>query len=201
MTSTDSLSSFPRKPGNATWLFLREWARDPLRVAALAPSSTGLARLITCEIGPGQAPVIELGPGTGVFTRALIDNGIAEDRIAMVELGRRFATELAQAFPRAKVHNMSAEHLRDVEMFGLGRAGAVVSGLGLLSMPNNVVRAIVAGVVHHLRPGAHFYQFTYSVRCPVPRDVLTEFDLQAQRIGTVRRNLPPASVYRITRTG
>lgn len=179
--------------------FLREWISDPLRVAAITPSSQGLARLITSEIDTSAAPVIELGPGTGVFTRALIANGINEKDIALVELGERFATELKGSFPSARVIHASAEVLSQRAVFGEQRAGAIVSGLGLLAMPKPIVERILKGALDNLRQEGGIYQFTYGWRCPVPNALLSKFNLKAARLGTVCANLPPASVYKLTR--
>ncbi|MES0885340.1 class I SAM-dependent methyltransferase [Roseibium sp. SCP14] len=179
--------------------FLREWISDPLRVAAITPSSQRLARLITSEIDANAAPVIELGPGTGVFTRALIANGIDERDLALVELGARFATELKRSFPSARVLHASAEILSQRTLFGEQGAGAIVSGLGLLSMPKHIVEQILKGALDNLRPEGGIYQFTYGWRCPVPDALLSKFNLKAARLGTVCANLPPASVYKLTR--
>src|SRR5262245_60027678 len=83
--------------------FLRAWARDPLSIAAVAPSSPALARLITAEIKPDMAPVIELGPGTGVFTKALLARGLQQEDLVLIENEADFASLLANRFPQAKV--------------------------------------------------------------------------------------------------
>ncbi len=181
--------------------FLRAWMLDPLRVAAVAPSSSSLARLITSEVGPQTGPVIELGPGTGVFTRALLERGIAERDLALVEFGSDFARRLALRHPQARVLWMDAARLRRLPtLFGEGRpAGAVVSGLPLLSMSLRQQYSILAGCLAHLRPGGAIYQFTYGPRCPIRPDVMERLGLVPVRVGTTARNLPPATVYRIAR--
>ncbi|TIV94667.1 MAG: phospholipid methyltransferase, partial [Mesorhizobium sp.] len=70
-----------------TLQFFRAWLSEPLRVAAVTPSGRALAALIVSEISPATGPVLELGPGTGVFTRALLGRGIAEENLALIELG------------------------------------------------------------------------------------------------------------------
>ncbi|HYF53350.1 MAG TPA: hypothetical protein VEA41_03745, partial [Salinarimonas sp.] len=65
--------------------FLKAWLRQPLQVAAVAPSSRALAGLMTRGIGPCTGPVVELGPGTGSFTRALLERGVAEADLVLVE--------------------------------------------------------------------------------------------------------------------
>ncbi|QDL93228.1 SAM-dependent methyltransferase [Paroceanicella profunda] len=182
-----------------TLRFLRSWRAAPLRVAAIAPSGGALAALITSEIGMHHAPVLELGPGTGVFTKALIARGLDPEALTLIELDAGFASLLRARFPQVQVLEMSAERLRVQQLFGGRKAGAAVSGLGLLSMPPRTVMAILTGTFRHLRPGAALYQFTYGPRCPVPRPMLDRLGLDAKRIGGTFRNLPPASVYRISR--
>src|SRR5215472_17349379 len=82
-------------------VFARAWAAHPQRVGAIAPSSRRLARLITSEISPDSAPVLELGPGTGVFTRALLGRGLREDQLILVECDPRFARLLERDYPDA----------------------------------------------------------------------------------------------------
>ena len=77
--------------------------------------------------------------------------------------------------------------------------GAVVSGLPLLNFPEKKVSAILAAAFGNLREGAAFYQFTYGMQCPIPRALLDRLGLQANCMGRVLLNVPPASVYRITR--
>jgi phospholipid N-methyltransferase len=163
------------------------------------PSSSVLADAITAEISPATAPVIELGPGTGVFTQALLARGIPEESLALVEYGSDFARVLQFRFPRARTLWMDAARLKDVELFGGARAGAVVSGLPLLSMSPKKVIAILEASFGHLRPEGAFYQFTYGYRCPVPRALLDRLGLKATRLGWTLANVPPAAVYRIRR--
>lgn len=179
--------------------FLLEWLNAPLQVAAVRPSSDQLARLITREIGPHTGPVIELGPGNGVFTDALLARGVKERDLALVEKGARFAGLLARRYPDARLYPGDAAILRRALPFGPFGAGAIVSGLPLLSMPARTIYAILSGALRNLAPGGAIHQFTYGYRPPVPPSVLARLDLRAERTGTVLRNLPPASVYRITR--
>ncbi|CCV15322.1 methyltransferase domain-containing protein [Mesorhizobium sp. STM 4661] len=178
--------------------FFRAWMSNPLRVASIVPSGQALAEGITREIGFDQAPVIELGPGTGVFTRQLMENGVPEDRLVLIEYGANFATLLRNRFPKSTVLQADAAAALS-QQFKVGKAGAVVSGLPILSMPTRQAFAILDGAFRNLRPGGAFYQFTYSLRCPVSRYVLDQLDLKAQRISWVLANVPPAQIYRFTK--
>ncbi|MFD1911112.1 class I SAM-dependent methyltransferase [Halodurantibacterium flavum] len=199
MTHTCSTSTAEVSDGPDYRLFLRTWAAQPLRVAAIAPSGAALARLITREIDPQDAPVLELGPGTGVFTRALIERGLDPADLTLVEFGAEFAALLRARFPEARVLHADAARIMPGALFPDATAGAAISGLGLLSMRPRTVFAILSNAFACLRPGANLYQFTYGPRCPVPRPILDRLGLKAIRIGGTFRNLPPASVYRISR--
>ena len=92
--------------------FLRAWAADPGGVGAVAPSGPALAKLIAREITSRSAPVIELGPGTGVFTDALLARGVREEDLTLIESHTGFARLLEARFPEARVIEMDAVRLR-----------------------------------------------------------------------------------------
>ena len=190
-------------PLDDTLYFLRAWLRDPRSVGALAPSGPALARLMTAHVDHAHGPVIELGPGTGVFTRALLERGLPGHRLVLVETDAMLAATLAQRHPHARVLRMDAARLgRSPPLFGDERASAVVSGLPLRSLPADKVAAIVEGVFdRQLQPGGALYQFTYGLRCPVPRALRQRLGLHAERVGGAWLNLPPAWVWRIQRKG
>lgn len=191
-----------RKDGMpSSWEFFRLWLKDPMRVAAIAPSGPHLAQAMTAAIAPASAPVIELGPGTGVFTRALLARGVPENRIALVELADEFADALARLFPAATLVRSDASRLGSLQFFGGELAGAVVSGLPLLAMPPDRIRRVLEAAFARMRPGGAFFQFTYGFRCPVPMRLLTRLGLKATRVAVALRNIPPAAVYRIERVG
>lgn len=181
-----------------TFSFFLAWMSAPLRVASVTPSSSALADLITSEISSSTGPVLEFGPGTGVFSRALLRRGVVESDLTLVELGPKFARLLRQRHPDARVLEIDAASLGSIPLYEQPIVGAAVSGLPLLSMPAPKVTAILAGAFHWMRPGGAFYQFTYGPRCPVPPAILEALSLRAEHIGRTLRNLPPAAVYRIT---
>ncbi|MEM6486734.1 MAG: rRNA adenine N-6-methyltransferase family protein [Pseudomonadota bacterium] len=182
------------------WLFLREWARRPLEVAAIAPSSTRLARLICAEISADTGPVLEIGPGTGVFTAQLLANGVAPHHLTLLEKNPVFAATLQAALPAVRVLNADAGAIQIRRLTG-GRAfRAVVSGLGLLSMDHAVVERLMRQVFGSLVAGGAFYQFTYGLGCPVGPRICADLGLESRKLGRVLWNCPPAAVYRLTQT-
>jgi phosphatidylethanolamine/phosphatidyl-N-methylethanolamine N-methyltransferase len=182
-----------------TLLFLRSLLRNPSRTGAVAPSGRTLAQLITADLALSDKPVIELGPGTGAFTQALLARGVPEHRLVLVEADPVFASTLKDRFPSARVLTMDAMHLGHLASFFDEPAGAVVSGLPLLSTPFDQVASILQGAFRHLCPDGALYQFTYLPRCPVPWRLLYDMRLEAHHVGCAWANLPPAFVYRIRR--
>lgn len=178
--------------------FGREWMKAPLKVGAIAPSGRGLARAITKGLSATDGPVIELGPGTGVFTSALLARGIPDNRIAAIEASSGFASALANQFPDVTVICADAARIRHLNPFGTA-VNVVVCGLPLVSMPPGKVLRILAGSFAILRPAGSFRLFTYSLRCPVPRVTLDHLGLVARRVTYVPLNIPPASVYDLRR--
>jgi phosphatidylethanolamine/phosphatidyl-N-methylethanolamine N-methyltransferase len=181
------------------FLFFRAWLSAPLRVASVTPSGRALSSLMTAEISAKTGAVIELGPGTGVFTEAVLQRGVAEENLVLVEYGAEFANKLNDRFPAAKTVQMDAAQLGKLPLHVTAPVGAVVSGLPVLSMPLRKVHAILEGSFSHLRPGGAFYQFTYGPKCPIARPVLDRLGLKATYVGCTLANIPPAAVYRISR--
>jgi phospholipid N-methyltransferase len=176
--------------------FLYAWLFDTKAIGAIAPSGAALADMMTREITPASAPVLELGPGTGVFTRALLARGLKETDLTLVESNEQFARLLQTRFPDARVLATSAARLTACAPASIG---AVISGIPLLNLGPKTILGIMRGAFVVMRPDAAFYQFTYGPRCPVPRPILDRLGLEATRIGGALRNVPPASVYKVTR--
>lgn len=189
---------------NERWQFFRQWLRHPISTAAISPSGVRLVRAMVAEIPPGARRVIELGAGTGVMTRAILERDIAPQDLLVFELNEELARYLEDVFPQVRIRCADARDLvSEVEASGFaegGPADAVVSSLGLLSMPRSLQRDIVAASFECLGPDGCFIQFTYGPSCPVPRDILDELGLHAVRGQTVLRNVPPATVFVISRS-
>ena len=95
--------------------FIGSWIKKPLAVGAVTPSSKLLARTMAQYVDPeGTGPVIELGPGTGPITEALIEHGVAPSRLVLVEFNPAFCQLLRERFPEATVVQADAYRLRDV---------------------------------------------------------------------------------------
>lgn len=183
----------------ASWTFFRQWLKNPLGVAAISPSSQQLARQMMAELPRGARRVIELGGGTGVFTQALLDHGVPAADLLVLELNEDLHQHLQKRFPQVQVVCADARQLVEVATpRGFGPESpvdAVISGLGLLSMPKSTQQAILASAFDCLQPQGRFVQFTYGPANPVAKEVLDALDLVARRGSFTWWNVPPATVY------
>ncbi|HVR80956.1 MAG TPA: methyltransferase domain-containing protein [Luteimonas sp.] len=183
------------------WDFFRRWVRNPRRVAAVAPSSRRLAARMVDEVPAGTTRVIELGPGTGVMTEALLARGLAPEGLLAVELDPALHDTLRARFPALHLVRGDARHLDELAtgFAGPGEVDAVISSLGLLGMDEADRGAILSVAFALLRPDGRFIQFTYGVKSPVSRAQLHALGLRMRRGAFILRNLPPATVYVYTR--
>jgi phosphatidylethanolamine/phosphatidyl-N-methylethanolamine N-methyltransferase len=174
--------------------FFSSWLRKPFTVGAVVPSSPALTRAMAAEVDlalPG--PIIELGPGTGVTTKALLERGIEPGRLVLVEYSGEFCDMLRERYPSVTVVQGDAYSLEQT-LAGTVRepAAAVVSGIPLLNRPlPDRVRLLESGL-RMLRPGAPFVQFSYGLKPSVPA---RPGHYSVTALPRVWLNLPPASVW------
>ena len=187
------------RQGTAPGLFVREWLRNPLRVGAVAPSGAALASAITSGLGAADGPVLELGPGTGAFTSALIARGIPPDQITAVEASPGFASSLALRFPQIRVRQGDAARLAALVSFDRGTVKTVICGLPLLSIPTTTTYRVMRSCFDLLSDDGAMRLFTYGPRCSVPKPVMARLGLVSQRHAFVPMNIPPASVHILRR--
>jgi phospholipid N-methyltransferase len=185
--------------GSTLCKFFCQWLRHPLSTAAIAPSSTKLAHAMLAGLPEKSQRVIELGAGTGVFTQALLDHGIAKEDLLVLELNQRLHSHLRRRFPGLPVLQANASHLLQcADRCGYldgGEIDAVVSGLGLLSMDLPTQHSILSAAFECLKTKGVFVQFTYGLSAPVKQDLVEDLGLTIQRGKFVFCNLPPATVY------
>jgi phosphatidylethanolamine/phosphatidyl-N-methylethanolamine N-methyltransferase len=174
--------------------FLRSWIEKPLHMGAVMPSGRVLARTMAQYVDiDSSGPVVELGPGTGAITNALIERGIDQKRLVLVEYNPGFCALLRDRYPQARVVQGDAYKLRDSLWDILSvPASAVVSGLPLVTKPMLTRLKLIRDAFLALAPGAPFVQFTYSVAPPIPKSLPGVSTEASERIWM---NLPPARVW------
>lgn len=146
--------------------------------------------------------VVELGPGTGAFTRAILETIPSEALFFAVEANEGFAGKLSERFPDTEIVHGSAEHLKSyLQNHGREYADEILCGLPWASFSTALQTRILRGVVDALCPGGQFSTFAYihaawfRTAKRFRRLLETEFS-SVTTTKTVWRNLPPAFVYR-----
>ena len=176
-----------------TTLFLREWLAHPQRIGAIAPSSPRLAAAMARWLPRDpESYVLELGPGTGPVTAALLQRGLREDRLIAIEFNPTLAAALQKKYPRARIISGDAWLMDELlEKISVKSVGAVVSSLPLLNFTADQAVALAGKIRNVLEPHGHWVQFSYQINKKRTRGG-EKFNLVASQL--VWLNLPPARV-------
>ncbi|MBV8964480.1 MAG: phospholipid methyltransferase, partial [Hyphomicrobiales bacterium] len=174
--------------------FLRTWAERPLQIGAIQPSGPALARAMASYVDPSASgPVIEIGPGTGPVTAALLRRGVPAERLVLLEFGAEFCALLRRRHPAARVIEGDAYGIaKTLAPLRLAPAAAVVSSLPLLTRPVLARLDLLRQCFDLMAQGAPFVQFTYATTAPIPRSGQDYTATPSRRIWL---NVPPARVW------
>lgn len=183
--------------------FIRSWLQSPRDVGAVSPSGRALAKAMASYVDPlSDGPIVELGPGTGPVTQALLARGIAAERLVLVEYERKFCQLLGERYPGATIVQGDAYGLAATLQGKVdGKVAAVVSSLPLLNRPERDRLALLRQAFDLLSPDGVFIQFTYGL-------LISPMPLHSQSGGgpfvgkgsaPIWLNLPPARVWRYRR--
>jgi phospholipid N-methyltransferase len=175
--------------------------RDSLRLirsfktsGTITPSSPRLIKSLLAPIDFGSARcIVELGPGNGCVTKAILEKLHPSCLLVCFELNSSFIEQLELiADPRLRVVNACASSIREeLDKLGIETVDHVVSSLPLALIDSVIVDTILRSVGSNLKPGGYFQQYQYTLKNyadmkPMFSDVKLRFTL---------RNVPPAFVY------
>ncbi|MBN9020069.1 MAG: phospholipid methyltransferase [Rhizobiales bacterium] len=174
--------------------FLRSWMGRPLTTGAVSPSGKALTKLMASFVDPGdKLPVVELGPGTGVVTQALLERGVAPGRIVSIEFNPEFCTLLQRRFPGVRIVEGDAYGFSTtLKGWVDGPVSAVVSSLPLFTRPPEMRRKLIVDALDRMPAGRPFIQFSYALVPPVPAETGR---FSVEHTNWVVMNLPPARVW------
>ena len=186
--------------------FIREFAKAPTVVASVIPSGKALARQMTSPSpSVGQPVVVELGSGTGAFSRTIQERLNGRGRHIALDINERFTALLTERFAGLDAVTADARHVSAVlAERGLGPADAIVSSLPWASFRHERQRELLDAVVDALSPQGAFTTFAYvHARRFIParrlrRSLADRFE-EVVLGRTVWANLPPALVYHCRR--
>lgn len=199
MATNGSILTERRSSASEYLKFLQAWIRKPRQTASIVPSSHYLGRLMAAQIDPQGGRVMEFGGGTGALTREILATGLPVADLEVVEINEVLAHNLRGRFPGVSILQAPAQSVLTQSAGGAGGYQCIISGLPLLAMSKMLQKAILGEAFRLLRPGGAVIQFTYSPRPPVPERLTSLLGLRAERIGTIVRNVPPATVFRYRR--
>jgi len=180
------------------WRFFRGWVDKPKAVGSIIPTSSVTARRMASVVDPHSGlPVLELGPGTGVITKAILERGVAPEKLYSVEYSEDFVRHLVRGYPGVNFIHGDAFNL-DASL-GEDRGlifDSVVSGVPLLNFPVAQRVRYVCDLLDRLPAGRPIVQLTYGPRSPVPPGL---GDYKVTRFDFVIRNIPPTTLWLYTR--
>jgi phospholipid N-methyltransferase len=183
--------------------FLAAFVKRPFDTGSITPSSQQLADAMVEDMGLSEADtVVELGPGTGVFTRVIQELLKPEARFFCFEINRELARSLSERFPRIEVVNDTVENLsRHLKAAGRDLSDATISGLPWAAFTLERQELLLDAAVEALKPSGRFATFAYSHAVWLPqarrfRELLESRFGRVEISPVVWRNVPPAFVYR-----
>lgn len=182
--------------------FVCEMIRSPQGTGAIFPSSPALAKRIVSMAGVANASrVVEIGPGTGVFTHEILASMREETRFFAVERNAAFVNHLRNRFPNAQILEGCATNLGDLlRANGIENAESLVSGLPWANFNTQLQIQILTAIRAAMSPGAIFTTFAYYGPHLLPagrrfRSVLHEMFPVVETSPVELLNFPPAFVY------
>jgi len=172
--------------------FIRGLISNPRNVSSLFPSSGALARRIAAQVDPNAGGlVLELGPGTGAVTQALLERGVPPDRLLLVESDEGFVDVLGTRFPALAVRHGNALDIDAALPDSSASVTAIVSGLPLLNFSEAVRTRLIERSLARLEPGRPFVQQSFGLWPPVSQNECWTL----RSAGREYRNIPPAAVW------
>ena len=189
-----------------TFTFIKNFVRHPTKVGAISPSGPSLVRTKTEWIDWSNANnVVEFGPGTGVFTEAIIKRLHNDAKFFAIEQSAELAESTRQRVPSANVFEDSATNIAELcQQLSIDSVDAIVCGLPWAAFSEDLTDEIFAAMFSVLRPGGQFATFAYWQGVILPAGIrfskrLNRSFSSVEKSPTAWRNLPPAFVYRCIR--
>ena len=184
-----------------TSLLLSQFFRHPASIGSLVSSSPALAQTMVKALPSEVKRVVELGPGRGPITQALLDHGIAPENLLTLEADASLAQALRRRLPHVQTVTADARFVPFVlrDLGWPNQVDAVVSSLPLRNMAPHALEFLLGSVDRVLRPGGSLIQYTYGLRAPIADSACRELGWRQYQLETVWKNLPPARVFRFVK--
>lgn len=185
---------------------IKQFFVNPRTIGALCPSTPFLAKEITSNIGlEKKRCVVEIGPGTGAFTKHIME-GISPDATFLaVEINEKVYDVFKRKFPTVKAYNRCASELDQIlESENVDKVDAIVSGLPWAAFPHDLQNKLLDSIIKNLQDDGVFTTFAYLQGMVLPsarrfRKKLKSIFSEVKVGKVVWHNIPPAFVYRCSK--
>lgn len=174
--------------------FFKGWIDKPRAVGSIVPTSAVTARRMASVVDPASGlPVLELGPGTGVITRAILEAGVKPENLWSIEYSQDFVEHLRRDYPGVNIVQGDAFDLDGTlgDKRGM-KFDSIVSGVPLLNFPVPQRVAYVEDLLNRIPPGRPIVQLTYGPKSPVPPG---KGDYTVEHFDFIIRNIPPTQLW------
>jgi len=174
--------------------FFKGWLDQPGKVGSILPTSPVTSRRIASVVNPDSPlPVLELGPGTGVVTKAILERGLPPEKLVCLEYSNEFIDHLRASFPGVTFLQGDANNLEvALGPFAKTRFDCIISGIPLLNLPMEKRFALVDSLLSRVAPGRPIVQITYGPKSPLPERTK---GYKIEKLDFVIRNVPPAHLW------
>jgi phosphatidylethanolamine/phosphatidyl-N-methylethanolamine N-methyltransferase len=179
--------------------FIKGMMSTPKTVGAIMPTSSRMAARMASIIDTGSGlPVLELGPGTGVITKAILDKGVAPKDLVSVEYSGEFVRHLRGKYPGVNFINGDAFSLAEtLADYNGQKFDCVISGIPLLNFPMHMRVKLIEDLLKLVPVGRPIVQFSYG---PVSPIVARPDSYQIKHFDFIVRNIPPAQIWHYRKT-
>jgi len=191
-----------KTPTPSKLLFLKQYLNKPFGTGSITPSSRKLAQLMVNHLEfEVDEVVVELGPGTGAFTRALLEQGVLPENLILVEFNPDFAKYLRIEFPDVRILEGDACKLPQLlAEIGIGAVKRIVSGIPLRGLKPAQRKQLTIAIADSLQTYGVAVQFTYFKIPPLPAAVAEAHGLSGKQVANTFENVPPAFVWRYVKS-
>jgi phosphatidylethanolamine/phosphatidyl-N-methylethanolamine N-methyltransferase len=183
--------------------FIKQWLENPRLIGAVSPSGPALAKAMASFVDLSRpGPIVELGPGTGPVTKALLARGIPAERLVLVEYEHRFCKMLGDRYPGVNIVQGDAYGLKKTLTGKIhDQAATVVSSLPLLVRPERDRVELLHQAFELMGDNGLFIQFTYGLtKSPMPLHAV-DGNYVGKGSAPIVMNIPPARVWRYRKAG
>jgi len=181
-------------------IWLKNWIKYPLVLGAILPTQKFASNIMTSEIDNSSKLVVELGSGTGGITNSIVDKEIDGNEIVLVEINKEFCKILELKFPKAKIFCEDAITFFEKFPKRFNREiDIIISAIPLVSLDKKSKEKICDLSVKNLKEKGKFFQITYFIRCPFPKNLIVKHKLKKELKGFTLFNVPPAFIWKLSK--